>query len=70
VVLVRTDERIATANVLPSFLILCTLMMEIIRFSETSVLTTAKWRHIPEDGIPMFKVFQNTIFDSVHHSYL
>jgi hypothetical protein len=26
-------------------------MMEAIRFSETSVLTRATWRNIPEDGI-------------------
>jgi hypothetical protein len=32
-------------------LILLTLMMEAIRFSETSVLTRATGRHIPEDDI-------------------
>jgi hypothetical protein len=40
-----------TANVVPSALILFTLMMEVIRSPETSVLIRAVWRHIPEDGI-------------------
>jgi hypothetical protein len=40
------------ANVVPSTQILSTLMMEAIYFSETSVLTRAIRRHIPEDGIP------------------
>jgi hypothetical protein len=39
------------ANVVPSSLILDTLMMEAICFSKTSVLTTATWRHVPEDSI-------------------
>jgi hypothetical protein len=41
---------IVTANVLSS-LILFTLMMEVIRSSETSALEGAKRRHIPEYGI-------------------
>jgi hypothetical protein len=40
-----------TANAVPSALILCTLMMEVIRSSETSALTRATRRHIPGDGI-------------------
>jgi hypothetical protein len=40
-----------TVNVVPSSLILITLMMEAICFSETSVLTRITRRHIPEDGI-------------------
>jgi hypothetical protein len=66
VALVRTDvweERIAyiisvnkfgelvTLNVLTCSLIAVTLMMEAIRYYETSVLTRAKQRSIPEDGI-------------------
>jgi hypothetical protein len=40
-----------TANVVPSSLILFTLMMEAMGASEISVLTRAALRHIPEDGI-------------------
>jgi hypothetical protein len=39
------------ANVVPSSPILVTLMMEELRFSEASVLTTATRRNIREDGI-------------------
>jgi hypothetical protein len=41
---------LVTVNVLRSP-ILVTLMMEAIRFSETSVIITATRRNIPEDGI-------------------
>jgi hypothetical protein len=40
-----------TAKVVPSSPILVTLMMEVIRSSETLVLRGAKQRNIPEDGI-------------------
>jgi hypothetical protein len=43
---------LVTANVVPSSLILVTLITEATRSSETSILTTAARRHIPEDGIP------------------
>jgi hypothetical protein len=40
-----------TTNVILSLLILVTLMTEVASSSETSVLTKATWRTIPEEGI-------------------
>jgi hypothetical protein len=65
VALVRTDYRrniasiirvtrtrvLVTANVFPSSPILVTLIIEELNSSETSVLTRATRRHIPEEGI-------------------
>jgi hypothetical protein len=42
---------LVSANVIPSSLILFILMMETIRFSETSVLARARLHHISEHGI-------------------
>jgi hypothetical protein len=51
-VFLRTVRRLlVTANVVPSSPILVTLLMEELSASETSVLTRAIWRNIPEDGI-------------------
>jgi hypothetical protein len=46
-----TFQLLVTADVVTMSLILSTLIMEAIRSSETSVLTRATQRHIPEDGI-------------------
>jgi hypothetical protein len=43
-------QLLVTANVVPSSLNLFTLMMEAIRSTETSVLTRATQRHIPEQA--------------------
>jgi hypothetical protein len=42
---------IFTPNVVPSSSILVTLMMHALSSSETSVLTRATWRNIPDDTI-------------------
>jgi hypothetical protein len=44
-------QLLVTANIVPSLLVLSTLMMEAILSLEMSVLTRAMHDHIPEDGI-------------------
>jgi hypothetical protein len=55
---------LVTANVIPSSLILVTLMMEAICSSETLALTRAMWQNIPEYGwhnIPEYGILHDII---------
>jgi hypothetical protein len=47
---------LVAADVVPRSLILSTLMIEVIYFSETSVLTRGTPHHIPEDGNIIIKL--------------
>jgi cobalamin synthase len=44
-------RRLLVTAYVPSSLILVTLMMEVLHFSETSALMRATWHNIPEDCI-------------------
>jgi hypothetical protein len=64
VALVRTT----TANVVPTSLILFTVIMEATHSSETSVLTRASWCHIQEDSIQHinYLIFEFILFIFVY----
>jgi hypothetical protein len=47
------------ANVVPSSLILFTLMMEELHSSETPILARTTWRNIPEYGILLSHIREN-----------
>jgi hypothetical protein len=49
-------QLLVTANVVPSSLILVTLMMEELHSSVTSVLTRATECHIPDDDISLYVI--------------
>jgi hypothetical protein len=51
---------LVTANAVPSLLILVILMMEVMHFPETSVLTRIACHNIPEDSI-----LHNILYDEI-----
>jgi hypothetical protein len=51
IIFIRSVGRLLDTANIPSSPSLVTVMMVVLRFSETSLLTRVTWRKIPEDGI-------------------
>jgi hypothetical protein len=56
----------SAVNVVPSLLIVSTLMMESLRSSQMSVLTRTMQHHSPEDGILLSHHCENLKFYTIH----
>jgi hypothetical protein len=56
---------LVTANIVPRSPILVTLMLEAISFSETSVITRATRRHIPQNSILQRLFLSNIIRNGI-----
>jgi hypothetical protein len=59
-----------TANVVPSLLMLSTLVMEVIDSSEESVLTRALQHNIPEENVLDFRPFTKMYQFNAHLEFI